>query len=430
VGQTTGGAGAWTTVGLLFLFMLINFADRAVLGLAAVPIMHELGLSHTEFGLIGASFFTFFSAGAVIVGFLVNRVATKWVLAVLALTWSLCQLPLLLPLSAAALIANRVALGLSEGPAYPVALHAAYKWFPPEQRAMPTSLIAMGALAGNGIVAPVLVFVIAAWSWRAAFGLLGAVGLAWCIAWLAVSRDGALVDRNASPVAATARPSYRRLLSCRTIFGVLIVGFSAYWLMTLAIVWLPTFLTAAFGYTPIQAGWIMTLVSLSQILILPAVSALSERLRRRGAASRHACGWVASACTLAAGLLTILLSQAVASPAAVACTLAAFSLGNVIFVLGPVVIAEIAPVDQRGAALGVSNAVTTLAGPLAPTVMGVMVDVSVTAADGLRTAFMVAGTLVALGAIAGFLLIDPEGERLRSARLPGPGALSGSNHRV
>ena len=139
VGQTTGGAGAWTTVGLLFLFMLINFADRAVLGLAAVPIMHELGLSHTEFGLIGASFFTFFSAGAVIVGFLVNRVATKWVLAVLALTWSLCQLPLLLPLSAAALIANRVALGLSEGPAYPVALHAAYKWFPPEQRAMPTS---------------------------------------------------------------------------------------------------------------------------------------------------------------------------------------------------------------------------------------------------------------------------------------------------
>jgi MFS transporter, ACS family, D-galactonate transporter len=53
---------AWIVVGLLFLFMLINFADRAVLGLAAVPIMQELGLSHTQFGLIGASFFTFFSA--------------------------------------------------------------------------------------------------------------------------------------------------------------------------------------------------------------------------------------------------------------------------------------------------------------------------------------------------------------------------------
>jgi ACS family D-galactonate transporter-like MFS transporter len=129
-GATADAAGAWITVALLILFMLINFADRAVLGLAAVPIMRELGLSHSEFGLIGASFFTFFSLGAVVVGFLVNRVSTRWVLAALALSWSLCQLPLLLPLSVAALVANRVALGLSEGPAYPVALHAAYKWFP------------------------------------------------------------------------------------------------------------------------------------------------------------------------------------------------------------------------------------------------------------------------------------------------------------
>jgi MFS transporter, ACS family, D-galactonate transporter len=64
--------------------MLINFADWAVLGLAAVPIMQELGLSHTEFGLIASSFFTLFSVGGMIGGLLVNRVATKWVLAALA----------------------------------------------------------------------------------------------------------------------------------------------------------------------------------------------------------------------------------------------------------------------------------------------------------------------------------------------------------
>ena len=122
--------GGWPIVGLLFLFMLINFADRAVLGLAATPIMQELALSHTQFGLIGASFFTFFSVGALIGGFVVNRVATKWVLAGLALFWSLCQLPILLTVTATALVANRVALGFGEGPAYPIAVHAAYKWFP------------------------------------------------------------------------------------------------------------------------------------------------------------------------------------------------------------------------------------------------------------------------------------------------------------
>jgi MFS transporter, ACS family, D-galactonate transporter len=63
-------------VGLLFSFMLIDFADTAVLGLSAVPIMRELGLTHTQFGLVGTSFFVFFSLAAVFVGFTVNRVPT------------------------------------------------------------------------------------------------------------------------------------------------------------------------------------------------------------------------------------------------------------------------------------------------------------------------------------------------------------------
>ena len=44
--------GAWTIVLLLFLFMVINFADKAVIGLAAVPIMQELRLTPKQFGLI------------------------------------------------------------------------------------------------------------------------------------------------------------------------------------------------------------------------------------------------------------------------------------------------------------------------------------------------------------------------------------------
>jgi MFS transporter, ACS family, D-galactonate transporter len=46
---------AWLIVALLFLFMLINFADKAVIGIAAVPIMQELQLSPRQFGLIGSS---------------------------------------------------------------------------------------------------------------------------------------------------------------------------------------------------------------------------------------------------------------------------------------------------------------------------------------------------------------------------------------
>ena len=77
--------GAWRITFLLFLFMLVNFADKIVVGLAGVPIMNELKLEPEQFGLLGSSFFFLFSISAIVVGFIVNRVPTRWVLLVLAL---------------------------------------------------------------------------------------------------------------------------------------------------------------------------------------------------------------------------------------------------------------------------------------------------------------------------------------------------------
>lgn len=50
------GRKAWTTVVLVFLFMLINFADKAVIGLAAGPIIKDLHLTNEQFGQIGSAF--------------------------------------------------------------------------------------------------------------------------------------------------------------------------------------------------------------------------------------------------------------------------------------------------------------------------------------------------------------------------------------
>ena len=106
---------------LLFLFMLINFADKVVVGLAAQPIMAELNLTPEQFGLIGSSFFFLFAVSAVIVGFITNRVQTRHTLLVMAIVWSLVQFPMLGTVSLEVLIACRIILGAGEGPAAPVA---------------------------------------------------------------------------------------------------------------------------------------------------------------------------------------------------------------------------------------------------------------------------------------------------------------------
>ena len=76
--------GAWTITFLLFLFMLVNFADKIVVGLAGVPIMTELKLDAEQFGTLGSSFFLLFSISAIVVGFIVNSVQTRWVLLAMA----------------------------------------------------------------------------------------------------------------------------------------------------------------------------------------------------------------------------------------------------------------------------------------------------------------------------------------------------------
>src|SRR5579863_2618568 len=85
---------AWLVVILLFAFTVINFTDKAVIGIAAVPIMQELKLSPREFGLVGSSFFLLFAVSAIATGFVVNRVQTRWVLLAMGLVWALTQFPM------------------------------------------------------------------------------------------------------------------------------------------------------------------------------------------------------------------------------------------------------------------------------------------------------------------------------------------------
>src|ERR1700741_1879277 len=188
---------AWIVVVLLFIFMVINFADKAVIGIAAVPIMQELELGPRQFGLVGSSFFLLFAVSAVATGFLVNRVQTRWVLAAMVLIWALTQFPMIGPVGFGSLVACRVALGAGEGPATPVALHSTYQWFPNELRTLPTAIIAQGAGIGVLVALPLLNWVIVNYSWHWAFGVLGFAGLAWTAAWLVLGREGSLTGATA-----------------------------------------------------------------------------------------------------------------------------------------------------------------------------------------------------------------------------------------
>lgn len=406
---------AWVVLGMLFLFMLINFADKAVIGLSAVPIMQELKLTHADFGLIGSSFFAFFSLSAVLCGFLVNRVPASRILLLMAFVWAVCQLPMLLPVGFAALVANRVVLGMGEGPAYPVALHALYKWFPNERRPVPTSLVALGGAFGAGVAAPLIMHVIVGWSWHAAFFMLGVAGLLWCLLWFLLGREGPLAPEaqpSPSQDGATCIP-YARLLLSPTFIGCVLTGFAAYWMLTTGLVWSTAYMIKGIGFTPLQAGWIATLPALCQIAVMPSLCGVSERLKRRGLSSRLARGLLAGLCVAFAGLMMLGLSRATGKVLPVVFSCAALSVSSVIYSLGHVMVAEITPAAQRGAMLGINNAAATIAGPFAPVLMGLVIDIGADPIAGYRHGFFLIGVFVLACGLIGAALMNPEADRRR-----------------
>jgi MFS family permease len=411
--------GAWGMTALLFLFMLINFADKVVVGLAAQPIIKELGLDPKQFGLIGSSFFFLFAVSAVVVGFISNRVQTRHTLLVMAIVWSIVQFPMLGTVSLEVLIACRVILGAGEGPAAPVATHAIYKWFPDQLRGLPTAIIAQGSALGVIIAVPALNWIIVNHSWHWAFGALGIVGLLWSVAWLFLGREGTLVD---APVGAGSSAAgneehipYRYLLTCPSIIAACCTGFASYWGLALGLTWFTSYLVAGLGFTQKVGGNLSILPWVFGLMVVLTGGYLSQRWKSAGVSSRLSRGLFPAATVTLGGCVLPFVSQMPGPEAKVALLVFGSAVGSTIFVVLPMIVSELTPQPQRAAMLAITTSAVTLAGVIAPFAMGSIIEHAATKMGGYETGFAILGLLLLAGGIIGMLFIRPEADRKRLA---------------
>jgi len=407
--------GAWAIVALLFLFMMINFADKAIIGLSGVPIMTELKLTPKQFGLVGSSFFLLFSISAVVTGFLVNRISSKLALLVMGLLWALVQFPMLGTVGIETLIACRIVLGAGEGPAYPVALHAVYKWFPDAKRAVPGAIIAQGAAIGVIIVVPTLTWIISHYSWHHAFGALGVVGLVWAVLWAIFGKEGDIGTPILAGATAVNRIPYRELLLNPTNLASWCAYFGGYFGLALVLSWFTTYLVRALGFSQATAGNLTALPFVAGFFVVIGGSLVSEKMLKAGASSRAARG-IFSGSAVALGGLALLAEPQVSNTALkVVLILAGTSLPSVIYTLGPAILAEITPPSQRGAILAINSAVGTSAGIIAPYLMGSVIEGAASAVEGYGLGFSICGAVTFVGGVIGLVFLRPEAQRARFA---------------
>lgn len=419
---------AWGVTILLFFFFSLNFADKAVVGLASDQIRSDFGISAAQFGLLGSAFFWLFAAGAILFTWIFKKTYYTWAAAFLMLSWLICLAPAIFPISFGGLLASRIVLGFVEGPTHALCQSTIADLFGPNRRAFAGAVVNAGSSVGPLIAAPALTWVILTFSWHAAFAVLAVCAAVWLVCWL-LYVDRFPLRRSASRVVpgwienrADSEPlaeepvvdidvPFGRLLALRSFWGLAMACFAGYLIAALEVTWLPAYLHKALGYSHQAAGNLMILPYLATIVVLLGAGLLSGRLLRRGHSSHVARGRLTAVLLVIGGLAMALFTRLQPGPIQLALVVVAFAVNSVPFSIAFHGASDFLPAKQRTAFFGCIIGVYSLAGIAAPYALGMVIEHAKTPAAGYAQGFLWIGIIIAvLGGIGG-MLVNPERAR-------------------
>src|ERR1700726_4314533 len=115
---------------LLFFGVVINYLDRANLSLALPVIGTDLHLDPVTKGLILSAFGWSYVIMQIPGGLVIDRLGPRLTFLISLFTWSVFTMLQALARNGAALIGFRVALGITEAPAFPMNSRVVGTWFP------------------------------------------------------------------------------------------------------------------------------------------------------------------------------------------------------------------------------------------------------------------------------------------------------------
>jgi ACS family hexuronate transporter-like MFS transporter len=173
----------WTICALVFFATTVNYLDRQVISLLKSVLSEDLNWNDGDYANVEIAFKLAYSFGMLVAGRVVDVLGTKRGYATATGLWSVAALGHGFANSTFGFIVARAALGVTEAGNFPAAIKATAEWFPKKERALATGIFNSGTNIG-AIVAPLSVpFIAAAWGWKMAFILTGAIGFIWLFLW-------------------------------------------------------------------------------------------------------------------------------------------------------------------------------------------------------------------------------------------------------
>ena len=427
---------------MLFVVTTFNFADRAILSLAASAMKTELALSPVAIGYVFSAFSWAYVMGQLPGGWLLDRYGSKRVYAASIILWSIftalqgCVGLLGVESAVAALFVLRFMVGLAEAPSFPANGRIVAAWFPTTERGTASAIFSSAQYFAVVLFAPIMGWTIFHYGWQHVFVGMGALGIAIGLTWLKVidsPRDhpgvskaefdyiadgGALVDMDQGIGAGGSNRDanwgyIRQLLGNRMLLGVYLgqycVNTIAYFFLT----WFPIYLVQERGMSILKAGFIASLPAICGFFGGLLGGLISDRLIKRGVSLT----W-ARKIPIVAGLglsTTMVLCNYTDSQWVVVGVMMLAFFGKGVGALGWAVVADTSPKEIIGLTGALFNGIGNIAGIVAPIIIGYLV-----AASGSFTSALVFVGAHALLAVFSYLVIVRQISRVELRPLSEP----------
>ncbi|MFN9719043.1 MAG: MFS transporter [Planctomycetota bacterium] len=434
-----------TSVRFVILFLATSLAmmlylDRVCVSPAGEAISRDLKLSREEFDDILSAFFLTYALAQIPSGWLGDRFGARWMLAAYAILWSLTTAGMSLVTGGAGLLWLRMACGLFQSGAYPVAAGVVRRWVPMHRRGFASSVIAVGGRLG-GALAPVLTVqlmlffslgingwlsdssaVADAASWRPVMMLFGIVGilLALGFAWYVRDRpedhpavgEGELkliLGDQGSPVGSSVTtrtmagmPPMLAMMLSIPLWLSSFVQFASNLGWAFLVTRLPVYLKEVFQTTLEQQGWLQSLPLIGGIAGMLMGGFLTDELTRRfGLRWGRALAMGGSRLLVALAFLSLLWTDS-----AMGATVCLSLVGLATDLGTPACWAMGQDIGGRhvGSVFGWANMWGNLGAALSPKLFGWIVASSVSVSVGWKTAFITCAVVNLIAAVAGFLI--------------------------
>ena len=275
-------------MGYLCSLAYILYIDRICIGQAGTAMKAELGLTNSQWGLVGVAFQVAYAIFEPTTGHWGDRDGSRRVLVRIVLWWSAFTaltgcvwkfsvepLPGLAVNGFLLLLAIRFLFGAGEAGALPNAARVIAQWFPPGRRGPAQALISMSAQIG-GATAPWLAasFIQSPYvGWRLSFVIFGALGVVWAFFFARWFRDDPTThpgvndaerhyitgDRPSSPPGAEAGRGrhvlpWRQVLRNPNIWLLGIINACTSFYSYMLFLWFPTYLKEGRGLDELSSG--------------------------------------------------------------------------------------------------------------------------------------------------------------------------------